>query len=410
MLGAGFEQRKAPLLDLTSPTAGATPKGGAIPWVQLPLEISFLTTKAPPVPEALRLKARECIATYVQKANEQLGARMPMPTCSFDLRGKTAGKAWTARKGAGAAGQAVLHVQLNSVLFQENVQGFLQDTIPHEVAHLVTRRLYGRAVASHGPEWQHVMRTLGVSPERTHSYDVSNSAVASRLYRFSCACRTFELTPRKLRSALQGLRACRQCKTPLTYAGEARIDSQWQPLAIGALLQVENLGRGMPPPSAGRPTSLARPVRSVRRPVRPLPPPLSPRESPTALPKARVFSGSKTPPSAPLLRYVEDLARRLRLEVPAQAREDREKASSFVDFAKGMLAQNTGPRPAPVAGSGQLPPPATPKSARASTAPTEKQLAYANAIAARKGLALSAGVLADKGALSRWISAHCSAG
>lgn len=385
MLGEGFEQRKAPLLDLTSPTASATPKGGAIPWVQLPLEISFLTTKAPPVPEALRLKARECIATYVQKANEQLGARMPMPTCSFDLRGKTAGKAWTARKGEGAAGQAVLHVQLNSVLFQENVQGFLQDTIPHEVAHLVTRRLYGRAVASHGPEWQRVMRTLGVSPERTHSYDVSNSAVASRLYRFSCACRTFELTPRKLRSALQGLRACRQCKTPLTYAGEARIDSQWQPLAIGALLQVENLGRGIPPP-------------------------LSPRESPTALPKARVFSGRKTPPSAPLLRYVEDLARRLRLEVPAQAREDREKASSFVDFAKAMLAQNTGPRPAPVAGSGQLPPPATPKSARASTAPTEKQLAYANAIAARKGLALSAEVLADKGALSRWISAHCSAG
>jgi len=377
--------------------------------VQLPLEVPFLTTKAPPVPAALRLKARECIATYVQKANEQLGVRMPMPTCSFDLRGKTAGKAWTARKGTGPAGQPVLHVQLNSVLFQENVQGFLQDTIPHEVAHLVTRRLYGRAVASHGPEWQHVMRTLGVSPERTHNYDVSNSAVASRLYRFSCACRTFELTPRKLRSALQGLRACRQCKTPLSYAGEARVDGQWQPFAIGALLQVENLGRSMPP-LAGQPIPLARPVRSVRRPVRPLTPPLRPRESPTALPKASVFPGRKTPPSAPLLRYVEDLARRLRLEVPAQAREDRESASSFVDFAKAMLAQNIGPRRAPGPGAGPLPPPATTKSPLTSTAPTEKQLAYARAIAARKGLTLSAEVLADKVALSRWIASHCSTG
>lgn len=348
------------------------------------------------MPAALRLKARECIAAYVQKANERLGAQLPMPTCSFDLRGKTAGKALSGRRGRGTgpglSAQPVLHVQLNSVLFQENVQSFLQDTIPHEVAHLVTRQLYGRGVASHGPEWQRVMRTLGVEPRRTHQYDVSNAAVASRLYRFSCACRTFELTPRKARAALQGLRACRQCKSVLAYSGEARIDQQWQAFPLRALLHVEHIREGGV--TAGvNPAALGRkPAKAGRS------PPL-PKGAPAPTPTGALgFGGPPKPPSPALLSYMEDLARRLNLAVPEDARQDREKASLFVDLAKAVLLQKRSQAPAPSTGA-----PA------AQTAPTEKQLAYAQAIAARKGLAIPQQALLDKATLSRWIDAHRSA-
>lgn len=349
--------------------------------MHLPQEIAFLSTKAPPVPSALRLKARECIATFVQLANERLGAQMPMPTCSFDLRGKIAGKAWSGRRGQGA----VLHVQLNSVLFQENVQSFMQDTIPHEVAHLVTRKLHGRAVASHGPEWQRVMRALGVEPQRTHRYDVSNAAVASRLYRFSCACRTFELTPRKSRPALQGLRACRQCKGVLAYAGEARIDQQWRAYPLEALAQAEGLRLRPAHAESGR-TSPERPTSRLslkaRAPQRP-PPRAAP--APTRLPSAA--PSQRKPPSQALLRYVEGLARRLRVAVPPQAREDQAQASIFVDRAKALLQQVSPPGPAPVV-------------------PTEKQLAFATSIASRRGLVVPADVLASRALLSRWIDEH----
>src|SRR3546814_13813805 len=89
----------------------------------LPEEKSVSRTKAPPVPAPLRLQARQSIAAYIELAREKFGVHFGMPSCSFDLRGTTAGKAHMAK----------YHVQLNSVLYQENIQDFLEDTIPHEV-------------------------------------------------------------------------------------------------------------------------------------------------------------------------------------------------------------------------------------------------------------------------------------
>ncbi len=43
-------------------------------------------------------------------------------------------------------------------------------TLLHEVAHVITRRAYGRKVKAHGKEWKRVMIALGIPPNRCSNY------------------------------------------------------------------------------------------------------------------------------------------------------------------------------------------------------------------------------------------------
>ena len=324
----------------------------------LPNEIAFAKVKAPPVPSNLRVKARECIAQYVERANRELGARLSMPTCSFDLRGKTAGQAYYRQN----------HVRLNAVLLVENFDDFLSDTIPHEVAHLVARAKHGNGIASHGIEWQRVMRAFGLEPERCHSYDTGNSAVGTALYKHRCACNTFTLSPRKHNSAMRGNLTCKTCKHRLQFTGEARIDGEWRQIAAAP--------SGQPVPFLRTPVA---PPKPAARPALPLKP--TPADGPTA----------------PMLSYMQNLARSLGWAIPPEALKFRRSASEFIDRAKAAMqarAATHPDRPSPV--SGDAPP----------APPTEKQLAYARSIASRKGLTIPSTTLASKQAISAWIDAN----
>jgi SprT protein len=76
-------------------------------------------------------------------------------------------------------GTAEIH--LNPVLFNENVEDYLNSTIPHEVAHLVHHfvqckisQICRRRRDVHGPGWKAIMRVFGIhEPARCHSYDVT---------------------------------------------------------------------------------------------------------------------------------------------------------------------------------------------------------------------------------------------
>ncbi|GAB3523486.1 SprT family zinc-dependent metalloprotease [Photobacterium alginatilyticum] len=146
-------------------------------------------------------RVEQCIT----HANQRLNKRLPMPAVSFRQRGKIAGSArlqgW--------------EVRFNPVLLKENPQAFLDEVVPHEVAHLVTFKLFGK-VRPHGREWQIIMTEVFKIPARTtHSFDVSSVQGTTYLYR--CGCSEHQLTVRRHNKVQrkQATYHCRRCQQPL---------------------------------------------------------------------------------------------------------------------------------------------------------------------------------------------------
>lgn len=128
----------------------------------------------------------------------------------FDLTGKAAGMAIFPPR-------ATPVIRYNALLLAENRDDFLRRTVPHEVAHIIARRLFGKKIKPHGPEWRQVMQLFGAEAARCHNYDVSRSS-QRKVKRFSyrCDCRTHQLSSIRHNRVLQGQRyLCIVCKQPL---------------------------------------------------------------------------------------------------------------------------------------------------------------------------------------------------
>ena len=109
------------------------------------------------------------------------GRAFELPSIEWNLRGACAGIAHAREN----------RIRLNPVLLSENMEHFIGQTVPHEIAHLVNRTMHGPHVRSHGPEWKSIMHALGLPPERCHQYDVANARTRTpRRYAYQCNCRS----------------------------------------------------------------------------------------------------------------------------------------------------------------------------------------------------------------------------
>lgn len=138
-------------------------------------------------------RIRECM----RKIHDQYGVIYREPTIDYTLTGTIAG--W--------ANFNDWHINLNAGLLKEHTDAFIQRTVPHEFAHLVTSRLYpettryssaikdaetgqvlvpAKRAEPHGEKWQEVMAVLGVESSRTHKYDTSNTAKPKSKYEYYC--------------------------------------------------------------------------------------------------------------------------------------------------------------------------------------------------------------------------------
>jgi len=109
-------------------------------------------------------------------------------------------------------------IELSTQLFLKNTQSFLEDTIPHEVAHILTEILFPDAKQGHGPEWKSIMKKLGVVPNRHHTYDVSSCFKNN--HRYVCSCeRVFSLSNLKHKKINSGKSSysCPSCMSVLMY-------------------------------------------------------------------------------------------------------------------------------------------------------------------------------------------------
>lgn len=137
------------------------------------------------------------------------------------------------RAAAGLAHPVSNRIGLHATLLSENTASMLQETVPHELAHVAVywyweRRVpRGRRPSSHGAEWKHLMRhVFGVEPERTHSYDMSNVKVRrQRRWIYTCACEGEQhvvTTARHNRySRRPGMFRCVRCRSAIHFHGQA---------------------------------------------------------------------------------------------------------------------------------------------------------------------------------------------
>jgi SprT protein len=135
----------------------------------------------------------------------------PQPELRFDLTGRSAGQVRF------APGRSPV-IRFNLAIAAEHPEAFIDQTVPHEVAHLVTTTCFPGA-RPHGPEWRSVMGSFGWhDAPRCHSFTVPQAQVRSqRRWRYACGCRVHELsTTRHYRvEAGRAEYLCRHCGTPL---------------------------------------------------------------------------------------------------------------------------------------------------------------------------------------------------
>ena len=127
--------------------------------------------------EQLRAAAQRVANVYARIVNRKFGCTIPVPVrMKFELEFESADMA----KAAGRAHSSML-MDINMTLFRENVQHILNDTIPHEIGHLVQFNkfdLKGVSTPGHGVHWMEAMRIMGKVPKKCHTLNVTNAVKA----------------------------------------------------------------------------------------------------------------------------------------------------------------------------------------------------------------------------------------
>ncbi|WP_306587523.1 SprT family zinc-dependent metalloprotease [Hafnia paralvei] len=160
------------------------------------------------LPIALQQAVMQCLRNALARANAQLKAQYPEPKISYQQRGTTAGTAWLQD----------WEIRLNPVLLLENGQAFIDEVVPHELAHLLVYKQFGK-VSPHGREWQWMMgHVLGIEPRRTHKFGVES--VSGKTYPYRCACQLHQLTVRRHNKVMrkESEYRCRQCGQVLSFS------------------------------------------------------------------------------------------------------------------------------------------------------------------------------------------------
>ncbi len=144
------------------------------------------------LPIALQQAVMRVLREKLQLANQRLERHYPEPNLVYLQRGTTAGTAWLER----------WEIRLNPVLLMENQLAFIDEVVPHELAHLLVWKYFGR-VAPHGKEWKWMMETvLEIPARRTHQFAVTS--VRSQTFPYRCRCQQHHLTLRRHNRILRG--------------------------------------------------------------------------------------------------------------------------------------------------------------------------------------------------------------
>lgn len=133
------------------------------------------------------------------------------PDVVYDIKGRTAGY---------AVGSTLIRLNLQALL--KETDSMINQTIPHECAHIACEQWYPRQGIGHGPRWQMLMLELGLPPDRCHSYELTPAKVHQRKWVYSCGCRTHKLKTTKHNRIQKGaIYICNQCHSVIVFSHKA---------------------------------------------------------------------------------------------------------------------------------------------------------------------------------------------
>ena len=137
-----------------------------------------------------RLPYRHPASRYAQPAGKtrsgqsQARTQLPEPKLVYQQRGTAAGIfAWL----------ETYEIRLNPVLLMENVDAFINEVVPHELAHLLVWKYFGRVPPRQRVEMDDGKRAGRSSP----TYASVRTAIRCSVRLYRCKCQEHQLTVRR---------------------------------------------------------------------------------------------------------------------------------------------------------------------------------------------------------------------
>ena len=154
--------------------------------------------------------------SYLQIAADLFNYPYQAVPVYFDLKGSAAGMY-----------QMINHqrmIRFNPYIFAKYFDDSLKTTVPHEVAHYVSDKLFGmNNIQPHGREWKAIMSAFGANTSATGNYDLEGIPVRRyKRYKYQCDCRDHELTSIRHNKIQRGEMnyLCRFCKASIRLSTE----------------------------------------------------------------------------------------------------------------------------------------------------------------------------------------------
>lgn len=171
-------------------------------------------------------KVDTAIQDCVFMAEKLFGKGVVTPEVRYDLVGRSAGQAVYRR-----FNNPNHVIRLNPILLNENESYLVNQTVPHEMAHVVVHQFYlarGIQVRGHGNEWKRVMRHFGLEANRCHQLDTTTIKAIKGVveYNFNCGCvgKVYNLSKNRYNRFLKGSSyRCPVCKCLLRFDNQVKL-------------------------------------------------------------------------------------------------------------------------------------------------------------------------------------------
>lgn len=153
----------------------------------------------------------EAVEECYEKANRFYGLDLKIPEIQFWSKLQVNGSIrWNTRT------KTVYYIRFNTTQAKGDIDKFLKDTVPHEVAHHVDIARRGRTL--HDLAWKSICLRLGGSGSRCTMYNMKDVPVPKGYFAYACKCGVFHLTKIRHNKIVRGKKyVCRNCMQEIEH-------------------------------------------------------------------------------------------------------------------------------------------------------------------------------------------------